>query len=189
MPFAELVERVERMAGGAAPPARPAAAVAAPPAPAPGPAARPAAPAPVAPARSAPAAAAPPPPFEQSTTAPPENLLGALAAQARPSLAQPLRGAQVREEGDAIVLEVQPDFFRFAETHLDEYLELVRKVSGRHRRVHIVSAGGAGAPPDAKPGEGERKKAREEAVGEPAVQEALDLFGGRVVDVRDAKSS
>jgi hypothetical protein len=139
--------------------------------------------------RSAPAAAAPPPPFEQSTTAPPENLLGALAAQARPSLAQPLRGAQVREEGDAIVLEVQPDFFRFAETHLDEYLELVRKVSGRHRKVHIVSAEAAGAPPDAKPAEDERRKAREEAVGEPAVQEALDLFGGRVVDVRDAKSS
>jgi DNA polymerase-3 subunit gamma/tau len=185
MPFAELVERVERMAGGAAPPARPAAT----PAPAPGPAARPAAPAPAAPARSAPAAAAPPPPFEQSTTAPPENLLGALAAQARPSLQQPLRGAQVREEGDAIVLEVQPDFFRFAETHLDEYLELVRKVSGRHRKVHIVSAEAAGAPPDAKLAEDERKKAREEAVGEPAVQEALDLFGGRVVDVRDAKSS
>ena len=194
MPFAELVDRVERMAGGAVPAPRPTApASPAPPPAAPRaaiPAARPA-PAPAAPAPAAPPAVSPAPTFEPSSTATPENLLGALAAQARPSLAQPLKGALVREEGDAVVLEVQPDFFRFAETHLDEYLDLVRKVSGRPRKVHIVSAEAAAAAAAASPSpeEEQRRRARDEAVGEPAVQEVLDLFGGRVVDVRESKTS
>ena len=34
---------------------------------------------------------------------------------------------------------------------------------------------------------GERARVEEEAEREPAVQEALDLFDGRVVDVREAK--
>ena len=33
-----------------------------------------------------------------------------------------------------------------------------------------------------------RERLMKEASREPAIQEALDLFGGRVVDVRDAKS-
>jgi DNA polymerase III subunit gamma/tau len=183
LPFADLVERVERMAQGGAP-ALPRAAAA--PATAPPPAApRSANPVPP-PARPAsPAAPAEAPPVPPA----PGQLLDALAAQARPSLAQPLRGAQVREEGDAVVLEVQPDFFRFAETHLDEYLDLVRKVSGRTRKVRIVSA--EQPEPAAAPSadEQERRRTRDEAVGERAVQEALDLFGGRVVDVRDSKLS
>jgi DNA polymerase-3 subunit gamma/tau len=185
LPFADLVDRVERLAGGASAPApRPAAAA---PATASGPAAVPArAPAPAA-AKAAPTSSpVPPPPSPEPPPAiGPENLLGALAAQARPSLAQPLRGAQVREEGEAVVLEVQPDFFRLAETHLDEYLDLVRKVSGRSRKVRIVSAATAAAPAEAAPDE-QRRRARDEAVGEPAVQEALDLFGGRVVNVRES---
>ncbi|HVR71071.1 MAG TPA: DNA polymerase III subunit gamma/tau [Vicinamibacteria bacterium] len=174
MPFAELVDRVEKMAGGVAP--APAIARATPP---PATAAAPS------------ANAVPAPALEPTLTAPAENLLGALAAQAqaRPSLAQPLKGAQLREEGDALVLEVQPDFFRLAETHLDEYLDLVRKVSGRARKVRIVAAETAGAAAADAPKEDERRRARDEAVGEPAVQEALDLFGGRVVDVRESKPS
>jgi DNA polymerase-3 subunit gamma/tau len=171
LPFADLVERVERMAQGAAPAraAAPAAAAGAKPTP-----------------RTAPAAT---PPDPLPAPAGPAELLGALTAQARPSLAQPLRGARVREEGDAIVLEVQPDFYRLAESHLDEYLELLRKVSGRPRKVRIVSAEApvAAAAPSAD--EEQRRRTRDEAVGEPAVQEALDLFGGRVVDVRDSKLS
>jgi hypothetical protein len=188
LPFAELVERVERMAGGAAPPApRPAAAAPAPPG-APAPARSPAPP----PRATAPA---PPPPVEPAPaaapSAAPDDLLGALAAQARPSLAQPLRGAQVREEGDFVVLEVQPDFFRLAETHLDEYLDLVRRVSGRPRKVRIVAseAEGGARSPDTTVEEEQRRRKRDEAVGEPAVQEALDLFGGRVVEVREPKPS
>ena len=34
-----------------------------------------------------------------------------------------------------------------------------------------------------------RQRLREEAENEPAVREALDLFEGRVVDVREAKPS
>ena len=132
------------------------------------------------------ASAAPPAAPEPPLAIGPDNLLEALAAQARPSLAQPLRGAQVREDDEAVVLEVQPDFFRFAETHLDEYLELVRKVSGRTRKVRIVSAAAAAAPVEAAPEEEQRRRVRDEAVGEPAVQEALDLFGGRVVNVRES---
>jgi DNA polymerase-3 subunit gamma/tau len=186
MPFAELVDRVERLAGGAAAPApRPAptaaASAAAPAAAAPVAAAARATPAPVPGPAAAPATAPPAPPAAASA---PDNLLGALAAQARPSLAQPLRGAVVREEGDSVVLEVQPDFFRFAETHLDEYLDLVRKVSGRSRKVHIVSAEAPPAPAAARAEEDERRRQRDEAVGEPAVKEMLDLFGGRVVDVK-----
>jgi DNA polymerase-3 subunit gamma/tau len=193
MPFAELVDRVEKMAGGVAPAPRAAAGVSA--APGPPAVARTAAPATAKPGAvpaAAPAShAVPAPAFEPTITAPAENLLGALAAQAqaRPSLAQPLKGAQLREEGDALVLEVQPDFFRLAETHLDEYLDLVRKVSGRARKVRIVAAETADAPAADAPKEDERRKARDEAVGEPAVQEALDLFGGRVVDVRESKPS
>jgi DNA polymerase-3 subunit gamma/tau len=194
MPFAELVDRVEKLAGGVAPTPRAAAGVPATPVPAVARAAAPATAKPTTVPAAAPAAASnavPAPAFEPTTTAPAENLLGALAAQAqaRPSLAQPLKGAQLREEGDALVLEVQPDFFRLAETHLDEYLELVRKVSGRARKVHIVAAETAPAPGAEAPKEDERRKARDEAVGEPAVQEALDLFGGRVVDVRESKPS
>jgi hypothetical protein len=95
----------------------------------------------------------------------------------------------VREEGDVVVLEVQPDFFRFAETHLDEYLDLVRKVSGRARKVRIVAAEQPEAAAAPSADEQERRRTRDEAVGERAVQEALDLFGGRVVDVRDSKLS
>jgi DNA polymerase-3 subunit gamma/tau len=181
LPFSELVERVERMAGGAAPAPRPAARVAA------APAAPPRAPVSAAPISASPAPAAAPtasePARDPAAPVAPDSLLGALAAQARPSLAQPLRGAQVREDGDAVILEVLPDFFRFAETHLDEYLELLRKVSGKTRKVRIVSAEAA-APSEPTPEEDQRRRQRDEAVGEPAVQEVLDLFGGRVVDVK-----
>jgi DNA polymerase-3 subunit gamma/tau len=195
MPFAELVDRVERMAGGAATGA-PAARPSAPPVPAPAP---PRAAATSSPSRVPAAASAsvePSAPAAAAVSVAPASageagLLSAMTAQARPSLAQPLRGAQVREEGDVVVLEVQPDFFRLAETHLDEYLELVRKVCGRACKVRIVSADVTPAPgrEDPPAAEEKRQKMMDEAVGDPAVQVALDLFGGRVVDVREAKAS
>jgi DNA polymerase-3 subunit gamma/tau len=190
LPFADLVDRVERMAQGSAVAApRAVAPVAATPARAAAPATATGPP----PPRTAPPPTAPPPGSAGSLPAPagPTDLLGALAAQAqaRPSLAQPLRGAQVREEGDAVVLEVQPDFYRLAESHLDEYLDLLRKVSGRPRKVRIVPAEAPVAAAAPSPAEEQRRRTRDEAVGEPAVQEALDLFGGRVVDVRDSKLS
>ena len=46
------------------------------------------------------------------------------------------------------------------------------------------------APPAAPaPEEDRRQQLREEAQKEKAVQEALDLFDGRVLDVREAKPS
>jgi hypothetical protein len=113
--------------------------------------------------------------------------------QSRPSLAAPLRAAAARVEGQTLVLEVLPDFVTFAKLHSDEYRDLARKAAGKPLAVTIE----AGSPPPAAeaaaaaPGEGEarRQKLREEAEREPAVQEALDLFEGRVVDVREAKPS
>ena len=113
-------------------------------------------------------------------------------AQARPSLAQPLRSARAREDGDVLVLEFGADFSVFAGLHADEYRDLARKAAGRPVKVRIASAEKAPAPSpaaaDSTPVERKRQQLLEEASREPAVQEALDLFGGRVVDVRETKS-
>jgi DNA polymerase-3 subunit gamma/tau len=172
MPFAELVERVDRLAGGAVPePRRPL------------PPPRPEAIAP------APAAA---PPGPEPPAAGDGGLLPAMlaAAAARPSLAQPLRGAGTRLEGSTLTLEVSADFLTLASTHVDEYRELASKAAGRPLKVVVVAGealrtGDAQAPSQA---ELRRDRLMKEASREPAIQEALDLFGGRVVDVRDAKS-
>jgi DNA polymerase-3 subunit gamma/tau len=219
LPFADLVARVERLAGGAAslPPSVRLDAGTAPPLPR-------AAPAPVdirnpprAPAgvstASAPVMVPPPassprsvavPAVSATPVAPPEppsprpvpTLTGADAVlqamleqgQARPSLATPLRSAAAREEGDVLVLEFGADWAAFASLHADEYRELARKASGRPLKVKVASAAAPAAAP-AEASETERRKQRllEEAGREPAVQEALDLFGGRVVDVRETK--
>jgi len=178
MPFAELVERVDRMAGGASPEPRRGA------------------PAPRATATPAPSAASP------GTTAPPnpqaapdEGLLAAMlaAAHSRPSLAQPLRSARLRLDGAALTLEVAADFSTFAGMHVDEYRELASKAAGRPLKVTVAAGAGAVGPeaedaPAPSQAELKRERLMKEASREPAIQEALDLFGGRVVGVRDAKS-
>jgi len=162
-PFAELVDRVERLAAGAPRAASPTRAVpAGPPAPAP--------------AVSAPAA-------------PADGAAGILAAMiglaaARPSLAQPLRGAQARLEGDTLLLDVAADFSAFASMHADDYRELARKAAGRPLKVQV---GSAPAAVEVTTVEARRRRLMEEAAREPAVQEALDLFGGKVVEVRENK--
>jgi DNA polymerase-3 subunit gamma/tau len=190
LPFAEVVARVERLLGGAAPGAPPPRTLKLPP-----------------PQPSAPRSSAPPPPAEPvlEQPAPPapspahagkaEALLATMIGlcQGRPSLAAPLRSAAVHLEGDTLVLEVPPDFMAFGTMHADEYRDLAKKAAGKALHV-TVSPGGAtpsdgpaeaGAPPE----EDRRQKLRAEAEREPAVQEALDLFDGRVVDVREAKAS
>jgi DNA polymerase-3 subunit gamma/tau len=211
MPFAELVARVERLAGGAAALPAPAARLPetrpAPRADAPRPAPAPPPPAPV-PRAAAPAPPRPEPEPEFGPDAEPEVDLGpppspagegALLAKmiglaaTRPSLQAALRSARARVEGQTLVIEVAPEFVPFATLHLDEYRELARKAAGRALAPRIV----AGAPiaeageKAAEKGEAEarRSRLREEAEKEPAVQEALDLFEGRVVDVREAKAS
>ena len=182
-PFAELVERVDRLASGvAAPPA----AVAAPARSAPSaPAGAAAAPRPAAVPTATPVVSAAP---AASSASDPASIVAAMAtlAQARPSLAQPLRTAQAREEGDTLVIEVAPDFAALAAMHVEEYRELARTASGRPLKVRI----GAGPAPDAPPpssAEASRRRLSDEAVRAPAVQEALDLFNGKVLEVRAPK--
>jgi hypothetical protein len=133
---------------------------------------------------------------EEEPPAPPASggLLGAMLAlvQARPSLAQPLRSAQVLEEGDAVVLQVTADFLPLARMHADEYRELAKKASGRARPLRVEEGGGASPSADAPPApavvsETDKKRLHEEAARQPAVKEMLDLFGGRIVDVRESK--
>jgi DNA polymerase-3 subunit gamma/tau len=202
VPFAELVARVERLAGGspaaALPPARPAEVRPAPArlsAPKPPPVAAPAPlPAPAAPAATAvaPAPAAAPPAQAGSAEAILATMVG--LCQGRPSLAAPLRAATARLEGDALSIEVPPDFEAFGTMHAEEYRDLAKKAAGRPLRVTVAAgraaAGEASAAPAApSPEEDRRQKLREEAERDGAVQEALDLFDGRVVDVREAKAS
>ncbi len=193
-PFAELVARVERLAAGAlgspGPTARsPASRAAGEPAPrqvAAAPAAqRPAAPRPSEPAPAPPASGA----DEQAAAV----LAGMIRlSQPRPSLAAALRTAVARLEGRTLVLEVLPDFVRFASLHADEYRDLAHKAAGGPLSVRIETGAPAAAdanPADPVAGDSRQQKLREEVEREPAVQEALDLFDGRVVDVREAKPS
>jgi DNA polymerase III gamma/tau subunit len=193
VPFAELVARVERLGGAGA-------ALAAP---------EPTAPRPVASARVAPLAspAAPSPlpatkPHESGSAPPPpapatsrtaDALLQAMigACSERPSLAAPLRSAQARLEGETLVLEVAADFAPFAKVHGDEYRDLTRAAAGRPLAVRVDVRPPTGGEGPAPPHEADlrRQKLREDAAREPAVQEALALFDGRLVDVREAKPS
>ncbi|MET0554383.1 MAG: hypothetical protein ABW221_15170, partial [Vicinamibacteria bacterium] len=199
LPWSDLVARVERLAGGAPAPApAPPRVALAPAAPVPASAPRAAAtPEPARPAAARPPAPEPPPPAaEDEPEAPPASggLLGAMLAlvQARPSLAQPLRSAQVVEEADAVVLKVTADFLPLARMHADEYRDLAKKASGRARALRIEEGGGV-APPAGTPeatvaaSETDKKRLHEEAARQPAVKEMLDLFGGRIVDVRESK--
>jgi len=215
VPFVEVLARVEGLLGGApaaggsaAPRALPATAsgaaapaggasfAARPPAAAPAPRVTP--PSPARPASSAearpPAAPAredPPTPLAAAPAAPagsPEALLATMVGlcQGRPSLAAPLRAAAVHRDGDTLVLEVAPDFLALATAHIEEYRGLARKAAGHAQAIRIVGGAAAEpAPEAATPEAARRQKLREEAEKEPAVQEALDLFDGRVVDVRE----
>ena len=110
--------------------------------------------------------------------------------ETRPTLAQPLRGAHARLEGKTLTLTVSPDFVTMASMHADEYRALAKTAAGSLIRVEF-EAGAVEDAPETAPSEEEirRQRLREEAEKEPAVQEALDLFDGRVVDVWEAKPS
>ncbi len=171
MPFTELVARVERLASGV------------------GPAPRVEAPRPQPRAEARPAE----PPL--ASVAPPSADGGILAAlialtDKRPSLREPLRGASARLEGDALVLELLADYKPLAELHADEYRELLPKAAGRPLKLRLE--GRSSAPPPeaaAQPApvaEDKKRRLLEAATREPAVQEVLELFNGKVVDVREA---
>jgi DNA polymerase III subunit gamma/tau len=193
LPFAELVDRVERLVAGNPVPPRASLPVLVASPPTLAPASRPlvaaaapiAAKATVAPAPSAPATAT-------ALAVGADDLLAALiaACQSRPSLAQPLRVATARVEGDVLMLEVAADFVGFAGMHVDEYRDLVKSATGRSLKVQI----GSGvvvqeAPAEPSPEAVKKERLRQEAAREPAVQEALDLFDGKLLDVRETKPS
>jgi DNA polymerase-3 subunit gamma/tau len=199
LPFTELVAKVERLTGGGPPlPApRSAARVEVParaasrPAPAGGGASR------DRPAQTTGTGATPSEPTEPADEGPaPTDPAGQLLVkmrglcETRPTLAQPLRGAQARLEGKALTLTVTPAFVTMASMHTDEYHDLARKAAGHALTVEF-EAGAAAKEPETAPSDEEirRQRLRAEAEKEPAVQEALDLFDGRVVDVREAKPS
>ncbi|MFI5183877.1 MAG: DNA polymerase III subunit gamma/tau [Vicinamibacteria bacterium] len=174
VPFAELLARVEAMLSGAPAPARAVPRMVAPPAPA--------------------AAPAPAGTLAEPREGPVESvdLLAAMVAstQTRPSLAQPLRGAKATVTGDVLELVVAPDFAGFAEMHADEYQELAAKAVGRKVKVRIsTGARSAVTAEEPSPTQERRERLMKEAAREPAVQEALDLFNGKVVDVRESKPS
>jgi DNA polymerase-3 subunit gamma/tau len=217
MPFADLVARVEAMAGGAPLPPRPTppvrtVPVAPPPAPRPAPAPAPAPalappppPAPATVVAAAPAAtptpvpAPAPVPVSASAGAAdkssPAGLLAAMieAAQTRPSLIQPLRVATAEKSGDTLVLTVAADFAAFAQMHAEEYQQLATKAAGRPVKVRVSAGGATAAAPSATEAEApsavdtRKQDLMEQATREPAVQEALDLFGARIVDVRNSQ--
>jgi DNA polymerase-3 subunit gamma/tau len=192
VPFAEVVARVERMLGGGA--SAPAASMAAPRA-LPDPR-RAATPPPI--VRAAPAAArsfvvASPAPIEEprapAAAGSAEAVLATMLSlsQSRPSLAAPLRAAVARQDGGTLVLELPPDFLTFAREHAEDYRALAKQAAG-HALALRIDAGAAAASAaleQPSPETTKRQKLREEAEKEPAVQEALDLFDGRVVDVRE----
>ncbi|MFI4943700.1 MAG: DNA polymerase III subunit gamma/tau [Burkholderiales bacterium] len=183
-PFVEVVARVERMLGGAPLPAGPAAA----PAPRALPESRPAPARPVpAPAPAEPSRDEPPP---RAASGPAETLLQAMLdlCQSRPTLAATLRSAAVRFQGEILVLELPPDFAQLASAHADDYKALASKAAGRTVTLQFASVSvQTEAPVAASPDVVKKQRLREEAEKEQAVQEALDLFDGRVVDVREAK--
>jgi hypothetical protein len=133
----------------------------------------------------------PPPPCPPPSPGPADGAAGSrvamILAAARPSLAQPLRGARARLDDDMLTLEVGADFSTFASMHGDDYRELARKAAGRALKVQVNAAAAAEADTPPAPAEVKKRRLIEEASREPAVQEALDLFGGKVVEVRESK--
>jgi hypothetical protein len=108
-------------------------------------------------------------------------------AATRPSLAQPLRGAHARLDGETLRLDVAAHFATLVSEHADDYRELARKAAGRPLKVQVGVAPAAEAEAAPAPADAKKRRLMEEASREPAVQEALDLFGGKVVEVRENK--
>jgi DNA polymerase-3 subunit gamma/tau len=198
LPFSELVAKVERLAGGTPVPgaSRSATRVEVPARAASRPTStrRPSAGA----APTSPSPSPGPDEAEEPAEAPPPNDPGAALlvkiralCETRPTLAQPLRGARALLEGKTLTLTVSPAFVTMASMHVDEYKELARKAAGHALGVVFEAGVAPEEEPPAPPSQEEvrRKRLREEAEREPAVQEALDLFDGRVVDVKEAKPS
>jgi hypothetical protein len=111
-----------------------------------------------------------------------------MQAQARPSMAPSIRTASARLEGDTLLLELAPEWAVLAETHQDDYRELARKAAGRPLKLKVTAVAPREQPKAVSAAEDKQRRLVEEASREPAVQEALDLFGGKVLGVREVES-
>jgi DNA polymerase-3 subunit gamma/tau len=186
-PLTEIAARLEGLSTGAAPSPRPAAPALPTPAPRPAPVAAPAPPPPAPKPQAAPEPVSSAPVDASSA----DDLLGAMRNLSRPSLAHPLRNAAARVEGDTLVLTFGPDILGFARMHEEDFKDLAKKAAGgRAFRIRVeageVSAPVAEEPPAPAPGAVPKKQLAEQAAQQPIVKEALDLFGGTVVDVRES---
>jgi hypothetical protein len=109
------------------------------------------------------------------------------AAAKRPSLLQALRSAQAELEDDVLKLTVPGEFAIMAEMHVDEYRQFASQAAGRPLKVKITAGGSVSSEPEQPtPAEVQRQDLMQRASSEPVVQEALELFGGRLVDVRES---
>ncbi len=82
------------------------------------------------------------------------------------------------------MLEPEADYAAFVSSHAGDYEELLKRAGARVKlKVEARSAAAAEPTPQQK----KREELIQEAAADPAVQVTLDLFGGRVVDVREAK--
>jgi DNA polymerase-3 subunit gamma/tau len=165
MPFARLVERVEHLVAGLPPPTQEA------------PATR---------ATTRAAASTPVPAGASADRAPRDEasrILAAMLADARPSLAGPLRGAQATLAGDTLTLDVAADLRAMAEAHAEDYHAMAIKAVGR--RVKVKFAGAPGVEHDAEGAPSAPEKRQTELpTPSPQVQEILDMFNGKIVGVR-----
>jgi hypothetical protein len=124
----------------------------------------------------------------------PGGLLPAMIAAAakRPSLLQTLRLAQADLQGDVLTLTMPSEFALMAEMHVDEYRQFASQAAGRPVKVKIETGGAmpasAAGEPEATPAESRKRDLMQQASREPAVQEAMELFGGRLIDVRESSS-
>jgi hypothetical protein len=106
-------------------------------------------------------------------------------AAGRPSLIQPLRAAEPQQDDKTLTLTVAPHFVPLAEIHADEYRDLARRALGRNVQVRFVAGTGADEADGESPEEARNKELMAQAEQEPAVQESLEIFGGRLVSVRE----
>jgi DNA polymerase-3 subunit gamma/tau len=202
-PLAEIATRLEGLAAGAPvaspvrrlPEPRPQAMARPAPEPPPAPSPRPLPPAaPVVAAVSAPRSAAPAEEPGPVLAGPMDGdtLLEAMKSLSRPTLAPVLRLARGRLDGDTLVLVVPADFAAMARSHDDDFREMARKVAGKAFKVRVevgeAMAAEEGEPSPGAPAEAAQKKQLlEQAAQQPIVREAVDLFGGTIVDVRESR--
>jgi hypothetical protein len=103
-------------------------------------------------------------------------------AGGRASLIQPLRQAEATLKREALTLAIPADFLAFAQMHADEYRDLAKQAAGKTVRVSFEPRVERLEP---AADEQHKQQLRAQVEQEPAVQEVLQIFEARIVDVRE----